>query len=170
MVSLKESVMSVYLAGPLGFTEAGREFHYHNLIPLLQTMGFSVLDPWKLTDGNEIAEVVSMPYGPEKRDAWSHLNKKIGGNNQRAIETADFIVAVLDGTDVDSGTAAEVGYAFGLGKRVYGYRSDFRLAGDNEGCPINLQVEYFVLASGGGIASSLIELEKMLRFLRGTAK
>ena len=42
-------------------------------------------------------------------------------------------MAVLDGTDVDSGTAAEIGYAFARGKLIVGYRGDFRLSADNEG-------------------------------------
>jgi nucleoside 2-deoxyribosyltransferase len=65
------------------------------------------------------------------------------------------VVAVLDGVDVDSGTAAEVGYAFARGKRIFGYRGDFRLSADNEGAAVNLQVEFFILQSGGAITGSI---------------
>jgi nucleoside 2-deoxyribosyltransferase len=61
------------------------------------------------------------------------------------------VFAVLDGTDVDSGTAAEIGYAFAKGKPILGYRGDFRLSADNDGSIVNLQVEYFIRASGGTI-------------------
>ena len=61
------------------------------------------------------------------------------------------MVAVLDGADVDSGTAAEIGYAFARGKLIVGYRGDFRLSADNEGGTVNLQVEYFIRESGGTI-------------------
>ena len=42
------------------------------------------------------------------------------------IETADVVLAVLDGADADSGVCYEVGLAVGLGKRVIGMRTDFR--------------------------------------------
>ena len=61
------------------------------------------------------------------------------------------MLAVLDGTDVDSGTASEIGYAYAKGKPMVGYRGDFRLSSDNEGGVVNLQVQYFILTSGGSI-------------------
>ena len=70
---------------------------------------------------------------------------------------------MLDGTDVDSGTAAEIGYAFAKGKRIVGYRGDFRLSADNEGSLVNLQVEYFIHASGGRIVSSIKQLAPALQ-------
>jgi nucleoside 2-deoxyribosyltransferase len=50
-----------------------------------------------------------MPYGTERKAAWRKLNPLIGRMNQTLIDESDFIFAVLDGTDVDSGTAAEIG-------------------------------------------------------------
>lgn len=44
----------------------------------------------------------------------------------KGIEEADLVVAVLDGADVDSGVAFEVGYAYAMGKPVVGVRTDFR--------------------------------------------
>jgi nucleoside 2-deoxyribosyltransferase len=70
---------------------------------------------------------------------------------------------VLDGTDVDSGSAAEVGYAFAKGKPILGYRGDFRLSADNEGSMVNLQVEYFIRQSGGDIITQIADLEKSLK-------
>ena len=40
-------------------------------------------------------------------------------------EASDVANAVLDGTDVDSGTASEIGYAFAKGKAIVGYRGVF---------------------------------------------
>jgi hypothetical protein len=62
---------------------------------------------------------------------------------------------VLDGVDVDSGTAAEIGSGFAKGKKIIGYRGDFSLSADNEGSIVNLQVEYFIEASGGAIVTRL---------------
>lgn len=43
-----------------------------------------------------------------------------------AIGKADFVLALLDGADADSGVAFEVGHARGLGKPVLGVRTDYR--------------------------------------------
>jgi nucleoside 2-deoxyribosyltransferase len=134
----------IYLAGPLGFSEAGRNFMYGALIPELSRLGYEVIDPWKLTDQAKIASVTRLPYGDTKRNAWRELDIEIGQNNRRGIDRADKLIAILDGVDVDSGTAAEIGYAFAAGKTIIGYRGDLRLSSDNEGSIINLQVEYFI--------------------------
>ncbi len=145
----------IYVASPFGFTEAGRYFLYKVLIPTIERAGYSVLDPWKLTDQREIDRVVAMPFGKKRRDAWKKLNAKIGRNNVNAIDKSNGLVAVLDGTDVDSGTAGEAGYGYGTGRPVVGYRSDFRFSGENEGTPINLQIEFFVKASGCRIVEAV---------------
>jgi len=155
--------MKLYLAGPLGFTEAGRYFQDQVLIPKIESAGLEVLNPWKLTDTRQIAAVASMPYGDAKREAWKGMNVIIGGNNRGAIDACDIVLAVLDGVDVDSGTAAEIGYGFAKGKVIIGYRGDFRIAADNEGSEVNLQVEYFIRESGGDIAKSVEETLGMLK-------
>lgn len=43
------------------------------------------------------------------------------------------------GAEVDSGTAAEIGYGAGLGKKCYGLRADLRDMGELPGLPVNLQ-------------------------------
>jgi nucleoside 2-deoxyribosyltransferase len=153
----------IYLASPLGFSEAGRHFYNGVLVPLVTGLGFEVLDPWTLTDARKIGAVQALPYGPAKRDAWRRLNMEVGATNRTAIDRAGVVVAVLDGVDVDSGTAAEIGYAFARGKLILGYRGDFRLSADNEGSIVNLQVEYFIRQSGGTIVERYEELEARLR-------
>ena len=162
--------MPVYLASPLGFSEAGRHFYARVFIPHLQGLGYEVVDPWSLTDARKIQAIERMPYGPERRDAWRALNPEIGETNRAAIAAARGVVAVLDGVDVDSGTAAEIGYAFARGKRIVGYRGDFRLSADNEGGTVNLQVEFFIHESGGTIVNRYEDLGPSLRPLRATAR
>jgi nucleoside 2-deoxyribosyltransferase len=148
----------LYLASPLGFSEGGQFFMYEKMIPALEKAGFKIINPWKLADEKKIFEINQMDYGMEKKKAWEKMNTEIARKNTEAIEECQGMIAVLDGPDVDSGTAAEIGYAAALGKPVVGYRGDFRLAGDNEGAMINLQVEYFIRKNGGKIAASLQEL------------
>ena len=157
----------IYLAGPLGFSEAGRHFHRAVLVPLVRRLGYEVLDPWALAPARKLVAVRRLPYGPRKREAWRRLNREIGAINRAAIDRAHGVLAVLDGVDVDSGTAAEIGYAFARGKLIVGYRGDFRLSADNEGSTVNLQVEYFIRESGGTIVERYQDLATSLRPLRG---
>ena len=154
--------MRVYLAGPLGFSEVGRGFHETVIKPRIEALGHEALDPWTLTDPADIDAVAGLPYGPEKRDRWRALNTRIGRANAEAIDRCDAVFAVLDGPDVDSGTAAEIGYACARGKAILGYRGDLRVSADNEGAMVNLQVEYFIEASGGRIITTISELEGAL--------
>ncbi len=162
--------MKIYMASPLGFSEVGRAFYNGTLIPEVKRLGFEVIDPWVLTDQAKIDAVLKLPYGQEKRDAWRRLNPEIGGNNRAGIDRADMVLAVLDGVDVDSGTAAEIGYAFAKGKPILGYRGDFRLSADNDGSIVNLQVEYFIRQSGGDIITALANLAPALEKLKTAAK
>jgi nucleoside 2-deoxyribosyltransferase len=154
--------LKIYTAGPLGFSQAGSAFHNDVILPKLIRLGHEPLDPWRLTDRAKIDAVLALPYGEARREAWRKLNVEIGGNNLAAIDRCDLVFAVLDGTDVDSGTAAEIGYAFARDKKIIGYRGDFRLSADNEGLVVNLQVEYFIRQSGGEIITRISDLETVL--------
>jgi nucleoside 2-deoxyribosyltransferase len=158
--------MKIYLAGPLGFSEVGREFHNRVLIPALKELGHEILDPWALTDPVKLQAVLKQPYGRAKRNGWRKLNAEIGMNNKNAIDASDAIFAVLDGVDVDSGTASEIGYGFAVGKPILGYRGDLRLSADNEGCRVNLQVEFFIRQSGGEIVEQIIQIPQALNRIR----
>ncbi len=66
----------IYMAGPLGFSEAGRHFHASVLVPFISNLGFEVVDPWALTDPDAIAAARAMPHGRERREAWERLNRR----------------------------------------------------------------------------------------------
>lgn len=159
----RKKINRVYVASPLGFSEAGNLYYKNELLPALREFGLIILDPWVLTDAKLIEKVRDdMEFGEEQREAWEKLNKIIGKNNAKGIDKADIIIAVLDGVDVDSGTASEIGYGFAKGKYIEGYRGDFRLSADNIGSTVNLQVEYFIKSSGGKISKSLTKLMERL--------
>ena len=157
--------MNVYLASPLGFAAATRAY-LNELVAALEAHGLTVHDPWGSNRPKAPAPPAPStdpPTDPEARLAARHArNHTIGQLNAEAIQAAESMIAVLDGVDVDSGTAAEIGYAFALGKVVWGLRTDSRLAGDNEGAIVNLQVQYFIEASGGRIARSIADLLLLL--------
>lgn len=141
-------IPSVYIAGPLGFTESGQFFYSEVVLPQLRSLRVTLLDPWA-SAASVFAEATA------GRIDFETANLLVGRRNEEMIRASDLVVAILDGSDVDSGTAAEIGYAVALNKPVIGIRSDMRMSGDNLATPVNLQVAYFIERSGGEIVSSL---------------
>jgi nucleoside 2-deoxyribosyltransferase len=144
---------AVYLASPLGFSEPGRHYASTVLVPRLAAEGWEVLDPWQDEHG-VVAAALALPPGPERLAALTRMNAAIGGRNRRLLGRARAVLAVLDGPDIDSGTAAEIGWAAAKRVPVVGWRSDFRLS-ENEAATVNIQVEDFIAASGGCVVRSL---------------
>lgn len=98
---------------------------------------------------------------------WPHelaagATEQIFRANLLALLECDLMVAMLDGSQVDDGTAWEVGYFFSQGKQVFGLRTDFRRAGESDQSKVNLMVEH----SCRRVAASLEELaEDLARLL-----
>ena len=155
--------VKAYLASPFGFSEAGRHFYKERFVPMVESVGFEILDPWQLTPQNILDAAIQLPFGPQQKEKWAETSRIIGKNNQIAIERCDILIAVLDGIDVDSGTASEIGFAAGIGKPIEAYRGDFRMSADNIGSMVNIQVEYFIRKGGGVIVSTVKDLERTLR-------
>jgi uncharacterized protein (DUF952 family)/nucleoside 2-deoxyribosyltransferase len=137
------------VASPLGFSDPGARYLDEVLHPALLAAGFSILDPW--ATGRDLVTTAG-------RDAdQATLNSALGAANAELITRSTAVFAVLDGTDVDSGTAAEIGFASALGRPIVGLRTDFRMAGDNPAALVNLQVLHFIHATGGSFATRLDE-------------
>jgi len=159
MVDSMQNIIA-YLASPLGFTDAGQEFMKQKLSPMLKNRGLTILNPWDSLEfmSTEIKKILTISNYDERVLSLKSFNNKIAKGNEEMIHKSDIMIAVLDGTDVDSGVAAEIGFAYANGKKIIGYRGDFRVTGDNIGATVNLQVEYFISQSGGTIATNLEDL------------
>jgi nucleoside 2-deoxyribosyltransferase len=142
-----------YVASPLGFNEAGRLYYRDHYLPALQSV-IEAVDPWSLTSAAEVER--ARAQGREYEMAL-----EIGRRNLEAIRSCELLVAYLDGQEPDSGTVSELGYAAGLGLRCFGLRTDLRQTGE-PGVAVNLQVESFIVSSGGSILGSLAELVQAL--------
>lgn len=153
---MSTTAASIYVASPNGFTEPGRQFNLE-IVASLRDAGYGVLDPWDLDETivQSFLDAFELPAGPARAEAFARANEAVGRENEQAIRAAAGVLAVLDGTDVDSGTASEIGFAFALGLPIVGLRTDVRTSGDNEAAMVNLQVEYFIRASGGVITTTL---------------
>jgi nucleoside 2-deoxyribosyltransferase len=136
----------IYLAGPL-FSQAERDFNVL-LRDRLVEMGFSVFLPQE--DGKDT-----------ESGRMEERQKNIFDNDVRGIDGSDIVLAVLDGgSDVDSGTAWEMGYSYAKGIPVLGLKTDFRTFGD-EGI-VNLMMEMAVEALERDVDSILKVLEGYL--------
>lgn len=156
----------VYVASPFGFSVATRGFYEAELLDRIRAGGLEPLDPWADPDaGEDIDAALALPVSEARNEAFRAINRRLGAANAASIRRADAMLAVLDGVDVDSGTAAEIGFAAALGKPIVGVRLDTRQAGDNEGAVVNLQVEHFILASSGRIVRSVQEAISLLTLL-----
>jgi nucleoside 2-deoxyribosyltransferase len=132
---------TVYLAAPL-FSEAECDFN-RKLRDEIKSAGFNVFLPQE--DSNNIKDETDR-------------QKIIFNKNLKGIEKSDILVAVIDGADVDSGTAWEIGFASAKGKPVLALRTDFRTLGI-EGT-VNLMIERSVI-----LCTSVSELLNHLKSL-----
>jgi nucleoside 2-deoxyribosyltransferase len=119
-------LMQIFLAAPL-FSESEREFN-ERVAEDLREAGFDV---WMAQEAPFIKE-------------GSHEEKKeIYEKDISALKPSDVVVAVLDGVEVDSGVAFEMGFAKALGKPIIGLKTDYRTFSRME--EVNLMLEVSVM-------------------------
>lgn len=155
--------MKVYIASPLGFSAPGRYWSSEVLHPALVQADFEILDPWD-DDAGLVAAFALQPDAARDK-AMKAASRDLAAKNFALLREADALLAVLDGTDVDSGTSAEMGYACALGIPVVGLRTDVRSSGDHEAVTVNLQVEECVHSTGGIITEDVERAVMHLRHL-----
>ena len=128
-----------YIAGPL-FDDHEREY-LEKITKLVESYGFDTFLP------HRDAGLVTGEFTTEKKE-------KIFDIDMEYLEPADLVVALLTGRDVDSGTAAEIGYAYKSGKKLIGISA-------NTIKPINNFV-WGIFSYGDNIVENLDELEAFL--------
>lgn len=161
---------AIYVASPLGFTEPTRAFYGDVLLRSVRDRGLVPLDPWT-APFDDMAVALSEEDVAARVGLLAAANHRHGAHNAQLIRDAAAVLAVLDGPDVDSGTAAEVGFAAALGRPVVGWRSDLRASGDNEATVVNLQVEYFIKVSGGAVFRQLdAAVDALAELVRDTSE
>lgn len=137
-------VRIIYQAGPL-FTGAEKMWH-KKFSARLEQAGHKVIWPGDLLTDRQIA------------DAGANATGLIFEACRKGIERATCVVALLDGAQVDDGTAWEIGYAYAKGLPVYGIRTDFRRAGETRHSRVNSMIEGCL----SGMAATEDELLRLL--------
>lgn len=102
-------MQKIYIAGPDVFKRNSIEIG-KNIVALCENYGYEGLYP--------LDNVVDFSQAKHK------IAKDIFDANAAMIQQADIVIANLSsfrGKEADSGTVWECGYAYALGKRVYGY-------------------------------------------------
>lgn len=145
----------IYLAGPLGFSPEMIKYRSSITKRLVHDMRLTVWDPWGVDYDEDMRLAGKIDSYANRLSAYHRVAQLIGKSNELGLRSSSFILAVLDGAEVDSGTASEVGFAAALGKVVYGLRTDFRDTGDLPGCPFNIQVLHWIESSGGKLFRSI---------------
>ena len=105
----------IYLAGPL-FNLAEKEFNVR----------FAEAIESRMKD----VEVI-LPQ--ERAPKFLHLEngmKLVFEDCLKMVAEADIVIAILDGSDADSGTGVELGYAYAVKTPIVGVRTDFRISED----------------------------------------
>ena len=132
-------MMKAYIAGPL-FDDHEREY-LEKIAEILEETGISTFLP------HRDAGLVTGEFTQEKK-------VKVFDKDMEFLESADIVIALLTGRDVDSGTAAEIGYAYKSGKRLIGVSA-------NSVKPINNFI-WGLFNYGEDILESLDDLELFL--------
>ena len=141
MIDVREfAKYHIYLAAPL-FSEAQKVYNA-GLAALLESHYYDVHLPQKFEDTAESRS--------------KNREELIYRWNLAALKNSDIVVAVIDGSDADSGTAWEMGYATALGKRVIAVRTDFRKYSERELVNLMLETEADVAGSSDELLSLLI--------------
>jgi len=130
--------IKIYLASAL-FTRAEIEYNI-KLYRELKTKGYEVFLPQDKCEGMTDS-------------------KKIADNCKKGIIESDILVVNMEGTDVDSGTSWECGYATALNKPIIGLRTDFRQRGDDGGLNCMLSQNVNVLITKFEIRSIVDEID-----------
>ena len=128
-----------YIAGPL-FDDHEREY-LEKIAKIVESYGISTFVP------HRDAGLVTGDFTYEKK-------VKVFDVDMEYLEPADIVIALLTGRDVDSGTAAEIGYAYKAGKRLIGISA-------NTIIPINNFV-WGIFSYGKDIVESLDDLKTLL--------
>jgi len=134
--------ISVYLAGPL-FSDQDREMLL-GIEKAFIAAGMKCFLPHREV-GDLSALKAKIGEEPARRYVFN--------SDVRGVKDCTVICALLDGTDVDSGTAAEMGYAHALDKPVFGLCTD----GVRRAKTIN-NVIWGVCSEGAQIYSSLSDM------------
>jgi nucleoside 2-deoxyribosyltransferase len=109
MNETKPLIRDIYISGPL-FTPAERKY-LEEIAKLCQMIGLSTYLPHR-----------DVGFGSARGSQSEHYFKA----DIQMLQNSRCVLAVLNGPDIDSGTAWEIGFSYSAGKHIFGIREDIR--------------------------------------------
>ena len=134
----------IFLASPF-FNDRERDFNKKTAVTLRKN-GFEV---WLAQEA------------PFIKNGTMEEKRKLFDIDISALKSSDVVVAILDGLEVDSGTAFEIGYASALDKPVIALKTDYRTFSKIEN--INLMLEVPLVKLCKDIDEIIKTLKKLKR-------
>ncbi len=111
--------------------------------------------------------IIEESFAPVAEVVWPHEiasghPENIFRKNMQALDQCTIVVAILDGPQVDDGTAWEAGYHYARGGQVLGIRTDFRNAGEAPQSRANAMIEFSCTCIVNSIDQLLLKLKETL--------
>lgn len=153
-------MFTIYLAGPI-FTQAEQAWLINlrsTFYKLANKSGISIQIIWPF---EFTPKKLAVPTIDDYRD--SILDICCDG-----LERAEIMIAILDGSQVDDGTAWEIGYFFRRHRPsapIFGLRTDFRSAGDTTFSRVNTLIDRSCLEILDNVEDLFTVLFKYIKLL-----
>ena len=110
-------IKNIYIAGPL--FNAHERSYLELIASELEGSGYKCFLPHRDQSGIDESELEGTNMSQVTKD-------KIFNTDLTALKEADLTVALITGQDIDSGTAAEIGFTYANGKPVIAITADER--------------------------------------------
>ncbi|NPV63771.1 MAG: nucleoside 2-deoxyribosyltransferase [Methanotrichaceae archaeon] len=106
-------------------------------------------------------------FGERVEVIWPHeiacgTSGEIFASNLSALQDCGLMIAVLEGAQVDDGTAWEIGYFYARGGPILGIRTDFRKAGERSDSRVNAMIEQSCSSIARDLEELASDMEKVL--------
>ena len=109
---------NIYLASPLGFSGELKPY-LHKVKLRLFRLGYEIFDPWAQGYFKvEISRASKIQNYYERVETFAQIARGVGALNEEGIKGSDMLLGILDGAEVDLGTAVEIGYAAGIASKM----------------------------------------------------
>lgn len=110
---------------------------------------------------------IEKQFGSRVEVIWPHeiasgAPQEIFQKNISALKKCPLVVAILEGSQVDDGTAWELGYHYARGGKILGLRTDFRRAGETHESKVNVMIEFSCHSIANSLDQLLLNLSEVL--------
>ncbi len=114
-----------------------------------------------------VKNLIEESFASKAEVIWPHEiasgpPENIFRENLHALDRCPIVIAILDGPQVDDGTAWEVGYHYARGGHVLGIRTDFRNAGEAPQSRANAMIEFSCTCIVSSLDQLLLKLKELL--------